>query len=99
LIILDTFHLVDTGEVVDLPERLETELSREAREILAQANPKALQKANYRYRMIVKPILQGKAPLDTTLHLRTLNRYVANFKKAQLTHRCGYVGLIDQTHK
>jgi len=92
-------HLVDAGEIVGLPEQLDAEMSSKAREILAQANPTTLQKANYRYRTIVEPILQGKPPLDVTLHPRTINRYVANFKKAQLIHRCGYVGLIDQTHK
>jgi transposase InsO family protein len=92
-------QLIDAGEIAGLPERSEVEMSTEAREILAQAGPRALQKANYRYRMIVEPILLGQSPLDPTTHPRTASRYVANFKTAQIVHQCGYVGLIDQAHK
>ncbi len=92
-------QLLDAGEIAGLPEQDGVEMSAEARELLAQASPQALLRANDRYRLVVEPMLRGQPPLDATIHPRTASRYVAKFKKAQQAHRSGYVGLIDQAHK
>lgn len=92
-------RLVDAGEIKGVAHQLEPGLSAEARDILVRASPEDLQRANHRYRLIVEPILQGKPALDTSLHPRTVDRYVANFKKAQAVHQCGYVGLIDHVQR
>lgn len=95
----DIESLLDAGELAGLPAAAEVEMNAEAREILAQASPTALQKANERYRLIVEPVLRGQAPVDAAVHPRSASRYVARFKQAQLAYQCGYVGLLDQTHK
>jgi putative transposase len=90
--------LVQAGQVTGLAAWIEGQMSAEARSLLAQASPKAFAVANRRYEAI-KPVLAGGSAANPSVHPRTVVRWVAQYKRAQQLHRCGYVGLLPQYHR
>lgn len=90
--------LVATGDIVGSADRPETDLSEAARELLAQASPEDLKVANQRYHLI-KPVLAGEAAEAGSPPQRTLSDWVRKYRQAQRLHRCGFVGLLPQSHR
>lgn len=90
--------LVAKGDIVGSAQRLETDLSDEARELLAQASPEDLKVANQRYHLI-KPMLAGGSAEAGSTPQRTLSDWLRKYRQAQRLHRCGFVGLLPQSHR
>lgn len=81
--------LVERGEIRGSTDWIEQGMSAEAREKLNRASPKQLQAGYERYRAITDPVYQATVPE------RTRRRYQAQYQQAQVVHRCGFVGLLD----
>jgi len=64
------------------------------KESLAQASPSDFEEANRRLEVIT-PYLDGN-PSDHTPTTRTNRRYIRNWRNAQDSYGCGYVGLLRQ---
>ncbi|MBV9229797.1 MAG: DDE-type integrase/transposase/recombinase [Chloroflexi bacterium] len=85
-------HLL--GEGVIKAERLETPspLRDSVREILSHAGPKALEAANRRWREILA-YTRGDA---ITVTPRSVQNWMAAFRRAEAESGCGYLGLLDR---
>jgi putative transposase len=85
-------RLVDVGEIT--PEGLATPspLREATRALLAHAGPKALDAANRRWREILA-YRQGEA---ITVTARSIQNWIAAFRRAEAESGCGYLGLLDQ---
>jgi len=64
-----------------------------ASEIIRQAGPEALREATRRYQMI-EPYLNGSQRPDQTLPARTRQRWMSQYRTAQVTHGVGFLGLL-----
>ena len=62
-----------------------------------KADRNALAEANRRY-AIIKPVLEGRRPVDTTTPARTIRDWAAKYREATQTLGCGYVGLLSNYH-
>ncbi len=82
------------NEGVIKPERLETPspLRDSTRDILSHAGPKALEAANRRWREILA-YTRGEA---ITVTVRSVQNWMAAFRRAEAESGCGYLGLLDQ---
>ncbi len=85
-------RLVNEGVIK--PERLETPspLRNSTREILSHAGPKALEAANRRWREILA-YTRGEA---ITVTARSVQNWMAAFRRAEAESGCGYLGLLDR---
>ncbi len=85
-------RLVNEGVIK--PERLETPspLRDSTREILSHAGPKALEAANRRWREILA-YTRGEA---ITVTARSVQNWMAAFRRAEAESGCGYLGLLDR---
>ncbi|TME65233.1 MAG: DDE-type integrase/transposase/recombinase [Chloroflexi bacterium] len=85
-------RLVNEGVIK--PERLETPspLRNSTREILSRAGPKALEAANRRWREILA-YTRGEA---ITVTARSVQNWMAAFRRAEAESGCGYLGLLDR---
>lgn len=90
--------LVEKGAIVGSRERLQSDMSAEARRILAQASPEDLKVANQRYQ-IIKPVLVGESPADGPTPKRTIYDWVSRYRQAQRLHQYGFVGLLPRWHQ
>lgn len=59
-----------------------------------RASPEELAQANQRYQ-VIEPYLNGCPRDKETVALRTIYRWKAKFKAAQIAYNCGYIGLLD----
>ena len=75
----------------------QTRISAGAMEHFLKASPSALREANRKYQ-VIEPYLNGAKHSDETetVPKRTIARWKAQFKRAQASYGCGYVGLIDR---
>lgn len=100
--------LSESGPFIDLPGSVFEELVRQgkiagasaqagrdeaAKGRLLAASPEALQVANYRYE-VIRPRLHGDVGGETAVAERTVRRWLADYRKAERSYGCGYVGLI-----
>ena len=85
-------RLVNVGEIKS--ERLETPspLRDSTRDILSHAGPKALEAANRRWGEILA-YTRGEA---ITVTARSIQNWMAAFRRAEAESGCGYLGLLDQ---
>jgi putative transposase len=85
-------RLLNAGNIK--PERLETPspLRNSTREILSRAGPKALEAANRRWSEILA-YTRGEA---ITVTVRSVQNWMAAFRRAEAESGCGYLGLLDQ---
>ncbi len=85
-------HLLNAGVIK--PERLEapSPLRDSTREILSHAGPKALEAANRRWREILA-YTRGDA---ITVTPRSVQNWMAAFRRAEAESGCGYLGLLDR---
>lgn len=70
-------------------------LQDDARERLSHAGPKALEAANRRWREILA-YTRGEA---ITVTARSVQNWMAAFRRAETEMGCGYLGLLDQVNK
>ena len=91
--------LVLQGKIIGLAVSGEqASLSEEALERIMKANKDALAEANGRY-AIIKPVLEGHRPADTTTPARTIRDWAAKYREAAQTLGCGYIGLLSNYHR
>jgi putative transposase len=85
-------RLVNEGVIK--PERLETPspLRNSTREILSRAGPKTLEAANRRWHEILA-YTRGEA---ITVTARSVQNWMAAFRRAEAESGCGYLGLLDR---
>ncbi len=85
-------QMVNVGEIK--PEGLATPspLTESARELLSHASPKALEAANRRWREILA-YSRGEAIAVTP---RSVQAWIASYRRAEAESGCGYLGLLDQ---
>jgi putative transposase len=85
-------QLVNQGEIT--PEGLATPspLREATRALLAHAGPKALDAANRRWHAILA-YQRGEA---ITVTARSVQNWIAAFRRAEAESGCGYLGLLDQ---
>ncbi|WP_334173566.1 hypothetical protein [Sinomonas sp.] len=70
-------------------------ISAQARECLMRASPDDFSEANRRY-AIIASCLAGAAPVTSTTPARTIRCWLAQWRKAEQVHHCGYVGLLPR---
>ena len=75
--------------------RGQSRISAGAMEYFLKASPSALREANRKYQ-VIEPYLKGAKREHETVSKRTIARWKAKFKQAQVQYGCGYVGLIDR---
>ena len=67
-------------------------LQDSVREIVSHAGPKALEAANRR----LHEILAYRCGEAITVTARSIQNWLAAFRRAEAEHGCGYFGLLDQ---
>ena len=84
-------RLVDLGQITPEGPATPSPLREAAREALAQAGPKALEAANRRWHEILA-YTRGEA---ITVTARSIQNWMAAFRRAETAFGCGYLGLLD----
>lgn len=77
-------------------------LSAEARELLSQASPDDFRAANRRYAIIAPHLgLHALSPaaVECPIPPRTRRFWLAKWRAAEQSHRCGYVGLLPRVQR
>lgn len=72
----------------------EFKITPKAMEYFLRASPENLAEANRRYQ-VIEPYLNGCYRDNETVPERTIRRWKAKFRAAQIAYNCGYVGLLD----
>ena len=70
-------------------------LQEAVREIMAHAGPKAQEAANRR----LQQILAWKSGEAITVTPRSIQNWIAAFRRAEVEYECGYVGLFDKVRE
>lgn len=91
-------QLLETGRVSFLTKEDQSFGFSEVQALMSAASPKDLEQANYREHL-VQGYLEGQIKEHIDISLRTLQRWVKQFKDAQINYGCGYVGLLPRTKK
>ncbi len=73
----------DSGAVAEMPQQL------------AEAHPADLREANRRH-AIITPYLAGVAVPSSTASARTIRRWLAQWRLAEISCGCGYIGLLPK---
>ncbi len=87
--------LVGQGKLVGVAEPARAGISAEARERLAMASPDDFREANRRH-AIIASVLNGDASAAALAPARTLRRWLARWREAEIVQGCGYVGLLPR---
>jgi len=88
-------HLVDLRQIKPEGPATPSPLREATRDVLAHAGPKALAAANRRWREILA-YTRGQAIAVTT---RSIQNWMAAFRRAEAESGCGYLGLLDQVRR
>jgi putative transposase len=84
-------HLVEHGEIAIVSAATPSPTSQEIREALTRASPKAQRSANERLRQILAYV-RGE---NITVTPRSVQRWMAAWRRAEAESGCGYLGLLD----
>ncbi|WP_066098999.1 TnsA endonuclease N-terminal domain-containing protein [Bacillus sp. SJS] len=107
--------LDDSNKIVDIPKNVfseliqngsingvetvdETETEKQVTDMLLSADEKELESANRKYH-IVQGMLAGGNYNDYDIPPRTIREWLYNYRKADETYQCGYVGLLSKRNK
>ncbi len=85
-------RLVELGQIKQGDLATPSPLRETPREVLSYAGPKALEAANRRWREILA-YSRGEA---ITVTRRSVQNWMAAFRRAEAESGCGYLGLLDQ---
>jgi putative transposase len=88
-------RLVDLGQIKPEGPATPSPLRELAREVLSHAGPKELEAANRRWREILAHT-RGEAISVTK---RSVQNWMAAFRRAEAEYGCGYLGLLDQVRR
>jgi putative transposase len=84
-------HLVERGELEIVSAATPSPTSQQTREALTRAGPMTQQRANERLRQILAYVRGEKI----TVTARSVQRWMAAYRKAEAETGCGYLGLLD----
>jgi putative transposase len=87
-------ELIRTGRLTGLSEQDVSPKHEQARNLLTKASPAALEEANRRYGLITPD--HRSSPDASTVSARTLSRWRAQFREAEITFGNGLVGLLPK---
>jgi hypothetical protein len=85
-------RLVASGEIKEVTDASPSPLADSVREIVSHAGPKALEATNRRLHVILA-YRYGEA---ITVTARSIQNWLAAFRRAEAEHGCGYFGLLDK---
>lgn len=89
---MDHFQrLVEQGQITQGERATPSPLADKARERLIQAGPKELEAANERWQAILAYFRGDALPVTT----RSIQNWLAAFRRAEADMGCGYIGLLD----
>lgn len=88
-------HLVNQGEIKEGGLSTPSPLHDSTREIFSHASPKALEAANRRWR----EILAYTRREAITVTARSVQNWLASYRRAEAESGCGYLGLLDQVQR
>lgn len=87
-------ELIRTGRLTGISEQAVSPKHEEVRMLLTQASPAALEEANRRYALITPR--HHSHPSAKTVSARTLSRWRAQFREAEVAYGNGLVGLLPK---
>lgn len=76
------------------PSHNQLRITPKGMEIFLRSSPEELAQANKKYQ-VIEPYLNGCPRDKETVASRTIYRWKAKFKAAQIAYNCGYIGLLD----
>jgi hypothetical protein len=85
-------HLIAEGTMKEVAASTPSPLQETVREIVSRAGPKALEAANRR----LSTILAWKCGQAVTVTARSIQNWMAAFRRAEAEYGCGYFGLLDK---
>ncbi len=88
-------RLLAEGSMKEVTPATPSPLQEAVREIMSHAGPKALEAANRRLR----EILAWKSGEAITVTPRSIQNWIAAFRRAEAEYGCGYVGLLDRVRE
>ncbi len=88
-------RLLAEGSMKEVPSATPSPLQEAVREIMSHAGPKALEAANRRLR----EILAWKSGEAITVTPRSIQNWMAAFRRAEAQYGCGSVGLLDKVRE
>lgn len=88
--------LADSGALRSLALAHADERSRIAQEMLRAASPEDMERANWRWQVILPVVLHGEKRPTIDVPRGTWTRWVAGYRRAQAEHNCGYIGLLPK---
>ncbi len=89
-------QLVDTGSIIIQNSKSQATINETVRALMDAASPAELQSANRRFH-IVQAYFQHHTDQYQDIAPRTLRRWVKQFREAEASYGCGYVGLLPRT--
>ena len=89
------FQLLDTGVITRLRPEEDAPVSPEVDRLMDQATPADQRQANERFEKVMAYI-NGEKDRYAGVAPRTLHRWVARFREAEVKYGCGYVGLLSR---
>ena len=85
-VMVDNARTIAGGIAADIPQ------------LLAEANPADLREANRRH-AIITPYLAGVDAPSSAASARTIRRWLAQWRLAEQSHGCGYLGLLPKSRQ
>ena len=83
-------RLVSEGHIINSDDKfIDNTLKEQAEKIMREASKEDLAEANSRYK-VIKPYLDDRTLKKT----RTIRDWVNNYKQAEQSYGCGYIGLV-----
>jgi putative transposase len=89
-------QLFDSGTIKIHTSETHATINEKVRELMVAASPTDLQRANRRFHL-VQAYFQHRTDLYKDIPQSTLSRWVKQFREAEATFGCGYVGLLPRT--
>jgi putative transposase len=90
-------QLFDTG-AIKIHSGVQRAINEAAQAKMDTATPEDLKEANRKFQ-IVQAYFQRHTDIYKDINPRTLRRWVKQFREAEMTYGCGYVGLLRSTTK
>ncbi len=89
-------QLFDSSTINILTSEKQTTINEKVRELMDAASPTDLQRANHRFHL-VQAYFQHRTDIYKDIPQSTLSRWVKQFREAEASFGCGYVGLLPRT--
>jgi putative transposase len=89
-------QLFDSGTINIHTSETHATINEKVRELMDAASPTDLQTANRRFHL-VQAYFQHRTDIYKDIPQSTLSRWVKQFREAEATFGCGYVGLLPRT--